>query len=143
VGGSSVRRASCAAVLLALLALAGCKDNGPAAPAAGPAGGGVAAATAGSAGPAAGGAGDQLTGEALARARTCLACHQVERKQVGPAYRDVAARFADDPNAVPTLAKAIRHGGRGQWGAVPMPAQPQVSEAEAAELARWVLTLKP
>jgi cytochrome c len=143
VGRSFVRRTSCAAVLLAFAALAGCKDNAPATPAAGLAGSGAGAAGSGASSAGARPAGEQLTGEALARARTCLACHQVDRKQVGPAYRDVAARFADDPNAVATLAKAIRHGGRGQWGAVPMPAQPQVSETEAAELARWVLTLKP
>jgi len=137
VGRASVRRASCAAVLLALAALAGCKDNPPPAPAA-TAGNGTPTST-----PAAPPASTPLAGEALARARTCLACHQVDRKQVGPAYRDVAARFANDPNAVTTLAAAIRGGGRGQWGAVPMPAQPQVSEAEAVDLARWILSLKP
>jgi cytochrome c len=135
-------------LVVALSALAGCKDKEPAGPAAA-----VTAdrpvATAPAAGASAGNAtsasatGATLSGEALARARTCLACHQIDRKQVGPAYRDVAARFADNPDAVNILASAIRNGGRGQWGAVPMPAQPQVSEAEALELARWVLSLKP
>lgn len=125
------------AVVLALLTgLAGCQDKAAEAPAKpdAPRGNGPAKAAA---------VGEGLTGEALARARTCLACHQVDRKQVGPAYQDVATRFAGNPEAMTILSNAIRKGGRGQWGAVPMPAQPQVSEAEAAELARWILSLKP
>jgi cytochrome c len=142
MGRALTGRLSCAAVLAALLALAGCKDqpdSSSKAPAANTATTAVAAPGATQA-PV---AGTTLGGEALARARTCLACHQVDRKQVGPAYQDVAARFAGNPEAVTILSNAIRKGGRGQWGAVPMPAQPQVSEAEAAELARWILTLKP
>jgi len=142
------RRLHCAVFLVVLMGLAGCQDKAsdpPASPGA-PASAGAAATPAPSGnGPAKADvpASVSLTGEALARARTCLACHQVDRKQVGPAYRDVAARFADNPDAVSILSNAIRKGGRGQWGAVPMPAQPQVNEAEAAELARWILTLKP
>lgn len=135
------------------MGLAGCQDKAADAPARPGAPASAAPASTGAAtpaspsgnGPAKADAptGLSLTGEALARARTCLACHQIDRKQVGPSYRDVAARFADNPDAVSILSNAIRKGGRGQWGAVPMPAQPQVSEAEAAELARWILTLKP
>jgi cytochrome c len=129
------------------MGLAGCQDKAADAPAraSAPASADAAPATPSGNGPAKADAPASLslTGEALARARTCLACHQVDRKQVGPSYRDVAARFADNPDAVTILSNAIRKGGRGQWGAVPMPAQPQVNEAEAAELARWILTLKP
>ena len=78
----------------------------------------------------------------LAGRKNCLACHQVDRKLVGPAYRDVAARYADDKQAVERLAQKIVKGGAGVWGPVPMPANPQVSEAEARQLAAWVLTLK-
>ena len=146
------RQLPCAVALVALMGLAGCQDKAADAPARPGASASAAPAATGAASPPSGNGPAKadapapslsLTGEALARARTCLACHQVDRKQVGPSYRDVAARFADNPDAVSILSNAIRKGGRGQWGAVPMPAQPQVNEAEAAELARWILTLKP
>ena len=78
---------------------------------------------------------------ALARAHNCLNCHQIERKVVGPSYRDVAARYAGDTNAEARLAEKIRLGGSGAWGAVPMPAN-AVSADEARTLAHWILTLK-
>ena len=78
----------------------------------------------------------------LAKAKNCLACHAVDKKLVGPAYKDVAAKYAGDKDAAAKLAKKIREGGVGVWGQVPMPANPQVNEAEAATLAKWVLTLK-
>jgi len=78
----------------------------------------------------------------LAKAKNCLACHAVDKKLVGPAYKEVAAKYASDKDAAAKLAKKIREGGVGVWGQVPMPANPQVNEAEAATLAKWVLTLK-
>ena len=77
----------------------------------------------------------------LAKSKNCLACHAVDKKVVGPAYQDVAKKYAGDKNAAATLAKRIK-GGSGVWGPVPMPANPQVSDAEAKKLAAWVLTLK-
>ena len=71
-----------------------------------------------------------------------MACHSVEKKRVGPAFKDVAIRYAGQAEAVPTLAAKIMKGGRGVWGAVPMPANTQVNEAEANQLATWVLSLK-
>ncbi len=109
-------------------------------------------------------------GLALAQAKACMACHQVDSRRVGPPLREVAMRYASpvaaassaagdpaagDPAAgVPGvgdpavatlayLADSIREGGRGRWGAIPMPAQPQVSAAEARELAQWILSLQP
>ena len=79
---------------------------------------------------------------ALATKKNCLACHQVDKKLVGPAYKDVAAKYAGDKTAADKLAQKIMKGGSGVWGPVPMPANPQVSEAEAKQLAAWVLTLK-
>ena len=79
--------------------------------------------------------------ELLARSRNCLACHTVERKVVGPAFKAVAARYAGRPDMVEPLAKKIRQGGGGVWGPVPMPAHPQVSEADARKLAGWILGL--
>ncbi len=83
----------------------------------------------------------QTTGIDLAKSNNCLACHQVDRKRVGPAFTLVAQRFANQEGAIDYLANAIRHGGRGRWGAVPMPAQPQVSPADAQIIAAWILSL--
>lgn len=76
---------------------------------------------------------------ALAQAKNCMACHAVERKMVGPSYKDIANRYKDDRGAVAKLAGKIRAGGSGVWGPVPMPANAQVTEAEATTLATWVL----
>jgi cytochrome c len=78
----------------------------------------------------------------LASKKNCMACHQVDKKLVGPAYKDVAAKYAGNKEAVDKLAQKIMKGGSGAWGPVPMPANPQVSEAEAKQLAAWVLTQK-
>lgn len=80
---------------------------------------------------------------AFAKSKVCLGCHQVDARRVGPSFTLIAQRHADQPGAQDYLASAIRQGGRGRWGAVPMPAQPQVSEADAKRLAQWILTLKP
>jgi cytochrome c len=80
--------------------------------------------------------------EALAQKKNCLNCHQVERKVVGPAFKDVAQRYAGQKDAAPKLAEKIRIGGAGAWGPVPMSANPQVTPDEARRLAEWVLTLK-
>lgn len=78
----------------------------------------------------------------LAKAKHCMACHNVDKKVVGPAYRAVAQKYAGQPEAAAQLALKIRKGGGGVWGAVPMPANPQVSEADALRLAQWVLQQK-
>lgn len=83
-----------------------------------------------------------VDGQALAQANQCLACHQVDSQRVGPSFRAVAERFAGKDNVEDYLAQAIRQGGRGRWGAIPMPAQPQVDEQEARDLARWILSLQ-
>ena len=81
-----------------------------------------------------------MADQALAQAKNCMACHAVEKKLVGPAYKDVAKKYAGQKDAVDKLAVKIRQGGSGVWGVVPMPANPQVSEADAKKLAAWVLT---
>ena len=80
--------------------------------------------------------------QALATAKNCMACHAVDKKLVGPSYKDVAAKYASDKTAVDKLAGKIMKGGSGVWGAVPMPANAQVNEAEAKTLAAWVLSAK-
>ena len=78
----------------------------------------------------------------LAQAKGCFACHAVDKKVVGPAYKDVAAKYATDKGAADKLAQKIMKGGAGVWGPVPMPANTQVNEADAKKLAAWVLSLK-
>jgi cytochrome c len=79
---------------------------------------------------------------ALATSKNCLACHAIDKKVVGPAYKDVAAKYAGQKDVVDKLAAKIMKGGSGVWGPVPMPANTQVNAAEAKKLAAWVLTLK-
>jgi cytochrome c len=77
---------------------------------------------------------------ALATAKNCMACHNIEKKVVGPAYKDVAAKYRGDKTAPAKLATKIMEGGGGVWGVVKMPSNPQVSEAEAKKLVAWVLS---
>ena len=83
-----------------------------------------------------------LADEALAKSKNCMACHAVDKKLVGPSYKDVAKKYGADAKAVDALAEKIVKGGSGVWGAIPMPANPQVSAAEAKKLAAWVLSNK-
>jgi cytochrome c len=83
-----------------------------------------------------------LADEALAKANNCMACHAVDKKLVGPSYKDVAKKHGGDAAKVDALATKIIKGGSGAWGAVPMPANPKVSEADAKKLAAWVLGMK-
>lgn len=78
----------------------------------------------------------------LAKAKNCMACHAVANKVVGPAYKDVAAKYAGQKDAEDKLVQKVLKGGSGVWGAIPMPANPQVSEAEAHTLVKWILTQK-
>ena len=83
-----------------------------------------------------------LADQALATSKNCMACHALDKKLVGPSYKDVAAKYAKDKGAVDMLAAKIIKGGSGVWGPVPMPANAQVNEADAKKLATWVLTQK-
>lgn len=78
----------------------------------------------------------------LAQQKNCMACHAVDKKLVGPSYKEVAAKYAGQKDAVDKLTQKVIKGGSGAWGAVPMPANPQVSEAEAKTLVQWVLQQK-
>ena len=80
--------------------------------------------------------------EALATSKNCMSCHKIDKKLVGPSYKEVAAKYAGQAGAVDKLAAKIMKGGAGVFGAVPMPANTQVNEAEAKKLAAWVLSLK-
>ncbi len=76
----------------------------------------------------------------LARSKNCLACHAVDRKLVGPSFKDIANRYTEKDSI--QLSTAIRKGGSGKWGPIPMPANTQVSEAEAKSLVDWILKQK-
>ncbi|HNW02211.1 MAG TPA: c-type cytochrome [Burkholderiaceae bacterium] len=75
----------------------------------------------------------------LAQKNACLACHATDKKIVGPAYQDIAKKYAGQKDAEAMLVKSIKGGGSGKWGAIPMPAQAALSEADAKTLAAWVL----
>jgi cytochrome c len=83
-----------------------------------------------------------LADEALAKSKNCMACHAVDKKLVGPAYKDVAKKYAGQKDAEATLITHVMKGSKGVWGPVPMPANAQVNEAEAKKLVGWVLSLK-
>ena len=80
-------------------------------------------------------------GEALFKSKPCAACHNVDMKMVGPALKDIAAKYAGVAGAADTLALHIKNGSQGVWGPIPMPPN-AVSDAEAKTLAEWVLSLK-
>jgi cytochrome c len=75
----------------------------------------------------------------LANKSACMACHAAEKKVLGPAYLEVAKKYAGQKDAVAVLAASIKAGGSGKWGAIPMPAQAALSDADAKTLAAWIL----
>jgi cytochrome c len=82
-----------------------------------------------------------MADEALAKAKNCMSCHTIDKKLVGPAYKDVAAKYKGDAGAVDKLAAKVKTGGKGVWGAIPMPPN-NVTPEEAKKLVTWVLSLK-
>lgn len=87
-------------------------------------------------------AGPAFANADLAQKKNCLACHATDKKLVGPAYKEVAAKYAGQKDAVAKLADKVMKGGTGVWGQVPMPANPQVNAEEAKTLVTWILTIK-
>ena len=78
----------------------------------------------------------------LATKNACTACHAVDKKVVGPAYKEVAAKYKGDKDAAAKLADKVKKGGVGVWGQIPMPPNAQVSDADIKTLVGWILTLK-
>lgn len=76
----------------------------------------------------------------LATSKNCMACHSVDKKLVGPAFKDIAAKYKSDKAAPAQLSQSIVKGSSGKWGPIPMPPNP-VSEADAGTLTKWVLSL--
>ena len=84
---------------------------------------------------------DGAAATALAQRSACMACHAVERKMVGPSYKDIAAKYKGTDAA--KLAASIKAGGAGKWGPIPMPAQPNLKDEDAKILAAWILAGAP
>ena len=82
--------------------------------------------------------------QALAQKKVCLSCHGVDKRTgfPAPSFREVAAKYANDPKAADRLVSKVMQGGTGAWGVMTMPANPQVNAAEARQLVNWVLSLK-
>lgn len=85
---------------------------------------------------------DEATAMELAKKNGCLACHSLDKKMVGPAWKDVGKKYASDPTAAEQLAVKVKKGTKGTWGAVPMPPNATVKDADVKTLVEYVLTLK-
>jgi cytochrome c len=83
-----------------------------------------------------------LANEELAKKNACTACHSVDKKIVGPAFKEVAAKYRNDKTAEAKLVDKVKKGGVGVWGQVPMPPNSAVSDADVKTLVKWVLSLK-
>jgi cytochrome c len=80
--------------------------------------------------------------EELAKKHNCFACHAVDKKLVGPSYKDVAAKYRGDPKADAKLFEKVKKGGQGVWGQIPMPPNTQVPDADIKALVKWILSQK-
>ncbi len=80
-------------------------------------------------------------GPAMAKSNQCTVCHATESRQVGPSFKEIAAKYKDDAKAADKLSASIKGGSNGIWGAVPMPPNGAVSDADAHALAAWILSL--
>lgn len=85
---------------------------------------------------------DSAAAEAMMKKDGCVACHAVDKKVIGPAYQEVAAKYKGDKDAATKLVKKVKEGGSGVWGPVPMPPNATTSEADIKALVDWILTLK-
>jgi cytochrome c len=87
-------------------------------------------------------AADADAAKALAQKSGCLACHSIDKKVLGPSYKDVAAKYKGDKTAEAKLIEKVKKGGSGTWGPMPMPANsPQVKDADIKTIVEWVLSL--
>lgn len=79
--------------------------------------------------------------QALAQKNACMSCHGVDKKIVGPAFKEVAAKYKNDKGAAAKLEAKVKGGGKGVWGEVPMPPNPQVKDEDIKKIVHWVLSL--
>lgn len=87
-------------------------------------------------------AADSKAGEALTKSSGCTACHSVDKKLVGPAFKDIAAKYKNDKGAEAALVKKVKAGGKGAWGEVPMPPNAQVKDGDIKSMVQWILSVK-
>jgi cytochrome c len=87
-------------------------------------------------------AGNAFAQEALAKKYNCLACHAVDKKLIGPAYKDIAAKYKSDKGAEARLVAKVKNGSAGTWGQIPMPPNASVPDADIKALVKWVLSIK-
>jgi cytochrome c len=83
-----------------------------------------------------------LANEELAKKNACTACHAIDKKLVGPSYKDVAAKYRNDKGAEAKLAEKVKKGGSGVWGQVPMPPNASVKDEDIKTLVKWILSIK-
>ena len=83
-----------------------------------------------------------LASEQLAKKYACFACHTVDKKMVGPSYKDVAAKYRSDKEAAQKLALKVKNGSQGVWGTIPMPPNSTVPDADINALVKWILSQK-
>ncbi|HPX88808.1 MAG TPA: c-type cytochrome [Methylophilaceae bacterium] len=87
-------------------------------------------------------AGQASANQALAQKSGCLACHSIDKKVLGPSYKDVAAKYKGDKTAEAKLIEKVKKGGSGTWGPMPMPANsPQVKDEDIKTIVQWILAL--
>jgi cytochrome c len=87
-------------------------------------------------------AADAKAAEALAKSSGCLACHTVDKKLVGPSYKEIADRYRKDKGAQASLMTKVKAGGKGAWGDIPMPPNSHVKDADIKTLVQWILSVK-
>ena len=87
-------------------------------------------------------AGQASADEALAKAKNCMSCHAMDKKVVGPSYKDVAKKYAGNKNAQAKLEAKVKAGGKGAWGDIPMPPNPQVKPDDLKKIVAWILATK-
>ena len=87
-------------------------------------------------------AGTAQANEALAKKNGCMNCHAIDKKMVGPGFKDIAAKYKADKGAEASLSDKVKKGSSGIWGMIPMPANAAVSDADIKTLVKWVLTTK-
>ncbi len=86
--------------------------------------------------------GNALASEKLAQSSGCMTCHSIDRKIVGPGYKEIAAKYRNDKGAEANLVKKVKAGGSGVWGPTPMPPNAHVKEEDIKAIVSWILTLK-
>lgn len=79
--------------------------------------------------------------QALAQKNACMSCHGVDKKIVGPAFKEVSAKYKNDKGAEAALVAKVKAGGKGVWGQIPMPPNPQVKDEDAKKIVHWILSL--